>query len=292
MGIVYTLISCFFSATIWVFVRQLSPEISIDSQILLRLLVSSTILYIIFYKYIRIKEILNISGQDFAIILLRGISLYLIGTALAASAIQESTYGSVVLILSLPFGSLIAVYLLNEKLQTKEIFSLLLSLVGVILVISDRHGVLAQFNIGIMKAILACFLMALSLVSRRFQSKNLREIELTFILLLLSGILFLGKMLILGRAIDLPQSYSSLGMVIASGIWTAGFLYFVGKALMLIEVIKVNVIYGLQPIIAAVVGVFIYKEAISINLLMGILCVIASILLVNLKFNFRRKYVQ
>lgn len=273
--------ACFFSSSIWIFIRALSPVLPVTAQLFWRLFAASILILIIFWKRISTKQLLEISFTDFMWIFLRAFGLYTLGTTLAGNAIQETKYGTVILFLSLPVGGLLATVLLKEKLKPRAWVAIILSSFGVALAVMDRYGISIEGGRGELLAFLASIVMAVALITRRWQSSSLNEFELTFGVLFIGSIQFLVGNIIFKIPLGFDPSLASITLISLSGLWTAAFLYCVAQALMKMKIYKVNLVFGFQPLLGVIIGSLLYQEDISIFSILAALILLSSIFILN-----------
>jgi drug/metabolite transporter (DMT)-like permease len=281
----WAIVACFFSSSIWVFTRELIPVLPVSAQLFWRLFAASVLILLIFRKQIRLDRISKISFKDFSFIFLRALGLYCLGTTLAATAIQETKYGTVVLFLSLPVGSILATLLLKEKLGARAWTAIVLSSLGVGLAVFDRHGISISGGRGEFMAFMASIVMALALITRRWQSSALNEFELTFSVLFLASLQFLAGTLVFGIPLTFSPSLSVISLLGLSGIWTAAFLYSVAAALMRMKVFEANLVFGFQPLLGALIGFILYQENVSLFSGLAAILLLLSIVILNRRSN-------
>ena len=277
--------ACLFSSSIWVFTRALIPFMPVTAQLFWRLFAASFLILLIFRKKIRLENILNISFKDFVLIFLRAFGLYALGTTLAATAIQEAKYGTVVLFLSLPVGSVLATVLLKEYLGPRAWLAIGLSTLGIVLAVLDRYAVSIVGGRGELLALIASVVMALALITRRWQSNALNEFELTFGVLSLASLQFLTATMIFGIPLGFEFSFDVIGLLVLSGIWTAAFLYCVTAALMRMKIYEANLVFGFQPLLGALIGFVLYNEEVSVFSALAALMLLMSIIVLNRRSN-------
>lgn len=175
---------------------------------------------------------------------------------------------------------------LKKKVQVGSLISVLLCVVGVGLFYSPEES----FNLtGSLLALasgvtFASYVILLS----RFDSSQVSGFLFTFYIALLSAVICFVICLVTG-SFAFPVSIKGWGLcVLFSLLVTTGAVVLFQQAAFLIGGERVSILSTLEPITSVVVGVIVFKEAIGMRTVIGIVFVIAASVLTAL-FDMKRR---
>lgn len=215
--------------------------------------------------------------------------LYL-GISLSSIAVAD------VLMYTAPIWVQIAsVILFNEKLNAVKILCITLTFSGCVLVSDIRS--LSDFNaniLGILFGLLSGICYASYSIAGKFILRKYSGTTLTAYATIFAGLGAPFTINVKGVANKIAADYVSLLYVLVIAVFcTVGpyFLYSVG--LKSTNASKAAVLSCIEPVTAALIGVIIAKEILSLFQMTGIACVLSSIILLNSKFKKKgNNYVQ
>ncbi|MDD3413370.1 MAG: EamA family transporter [Lachnospiraceae bacterium] len=198
-------------------------------------------------------------------------------TSLSVAAILLYTAPSMVMLLS--------AVLFKEKVTMRKVFSILLAFAGCIFVTGVLGSTKTITGIGVITGLGSGFGYALySVFSRYALDKKYHSLTITLYTFLFAsiGIFPLIKISNVKEIMmDKPES-----VLVAIGLGTVStvcpyILYTFG--LSRIEASKASIIASIEPVVATLIGVFAFHEMMEIQGIFGVLLVIISIIIINVK---------
>lgn len=252
-------------------------------MVVARLIVSTVLLGA--FLLITDKEKLRIKKEDIKWFLGTGIvSMLFYNTCYCQTISMTSLSIAAVLLYTSPiFVMLMSMVIFKEKLTLKKIVAMICSVIGCALV----SGVLTNTAkgipfAGVMFGIGAAFGYALYGIFAKILIKKYHSLTILFYTFLLAGIggAFIGNS---GGIIQIimkePISFLAiLEAALVCGV-TPYILY--TTALKYLEASKVSIIASIEPVIATILGIVIFSEAITVTSIIGIICVLFAIVLLN-----------
>lgn len=244
-------------------------------------------LFIVIALFVWKRELLKIKPKDIWVFLGSGLLSVLCFnycyfktislTSMAVAAVLLYTSPMIVMILS--------VCLFHEKLTPVKIVALLISFSGCVLVSGAIGGQTVLTPQGLLTGIGAGFSYALyTIFSRYGLQKGYHPLTIVAYTFLISGlgILPLCKT---GTVIQiLAGDKRLLLLAVAFAVISTVFPYFLYTiALSYTEAGKAAIMASTEPVAAAVFGVVLFHEKMTINIFLGILCVLSSLLILNIK---------
>lgn len=198
-------------------------------------------------------------------------------TSLSVSAVLLYTSPIMVMFMS--------VFIFKEKITTSKAIACALALIGCVLVTEVLNNRLEVPVIAIVTGLLAALGYALYSIFSRFAYNRgyhpLTIIVYTFIITSI-GILSITDMTIVDKFLDLDTH--SIIMFILMGIITSVLPYmFFTMGLKRIEASSASIMASIEPVVATIIGVIVLKEGICLLSILGMLFVIASLVILNVK---------
>ena len=249
--------------------------------------ITSSAAVLILFLLITDRSKLKLRKEDFKWFLGTGLgSLFINNLAYAATVQRASLSVAVVLLYTAPFFVMImSVLIFKEKLTVQKIAALFLSFAGCILVVG-----LSGANVG--GNVIITLLIGLSagfgyslysifgkVLMRRYES--LTVTVYTFILASLASLVIAEPVsmvrIIAANAEKMPVT------VIGSVITLALPYICYSAALKYIESSKASIIASFEVVAASLFGVFLYHELLDIYNIVGIVCVVAALIILQLK---------
>ncbi|HSW96973.1 MAG TPA: DMT family transporter, partial [Candidatus Saccharimonadales bacterium] len=130
-GIIALIILAFVFATMGIFVRFLQTDFTILQQTYLRIFAAFVLGLILFRKDLNFSKLRKISKKEWGILVLRSVSLYLIGVTLLSQAYVSAKYTNVSFVGALPMTAILGFIVLREKVTVQKIAFVLLGFIGV-----------------------------------------------------------------------------------------------------------------------------------------------------------------
>ena len=195
-------------------------------------------------------------------------------SSVSVAALLLYTAPAIVMILSIP--------ILHEKITKRKICSLIIVCLGLMFV----TGVLSSGDRISLKAIFiglgSGFGYSLYSIFGKFLVKKYNSYTITaytFIVASIGILPFISSISIAKRMMDTKVLFYSLGIAIFCTVLPF-FFYTIG--LEKIESGKASIIATVEPLVATLIGIVIYKENISISKIIGIVLIFLSIVILNI----------
>ena len=250
------------------------------NTLVLRFLFSAFILLI----YIRIKNInLYINKNQMKIILFMSICGYSITSILiffsykfidvGIAGMIIHSYPLIVMILSIIF--------LKEKFRLKKLLCSMLTFIGIVLMIGVKEKSSVNL-IGVILAILAAISYAIYCIEADNKYiKYLNEYVVTFYVICVTTIIGLVTGL-LTNSFKKPIGWMGIVLIIFIALFsTVISLIFFIKGVKIIGPINASILSALEPVTSLVLGVIVLGEKLSLNVVLGGLLIIFSMLLLS-----------
>lgn len=186
---------------------------------------------------------------------------------------------------SIIFTVLFSILFFNESLNSIQLGSILLILLGIILVSVDlrdmKNSKILSLSSGIPYALITCVLWGLMFSLYKIPVMAIGPILTALVVEI--GIFLISSFQILkaGKKIDIPDR-STLTYLILLSIFTAIGGAFFNFGVMVAEVSIVAALAMANPLVATLYGRFIYKESISVQQYLAISFILAGIVALSL----------
>jgi drug/metabolite transporter (DMT)-like permease len=264
------------AAAIWgssgVFVKSMACEPVVIS--FFRLAIPSV--FMIFYSLIVGKKLFrNISKEMWAASFLNALALYLY-----VMAFSMTTIGNVVIILyTWPiFATILSSIFLKERVNGRTLILLVTAFVGILLVFLDKDFSLSDRDFVAMLAVLAAaFLWAVTMIMFKKGLDSYSSVQTIFYQNMIGGVACL-PFLVLHTPITLRDSIIGISYGMTVGV--AAFLLFF-SALRKIAPSKAFILTYFEVISAIVFGSIFFHETLPLNVIVGGIVIISSIVLLK-----------
>ena len=183
---------------------------------------------------------------------------------------------SILLYTAPSFVVILSAILWKEPVTKKKVTALVLTLVGCALVCGIFAGELAVTVTGILFGLGAGFFYALYSIFSRYALRHYSAIKCTLWMFIFAGVasVFLIRPTELAVLLNFEEGLTALILVVLS-TGTPFLLYTTG--LSYVESGKASIIASFEPVVAALAGVLVFGEPISVTMIAGILCILAGV---------------
>ncbi|WP_138420584.1 DMT family transporter [Aquibacillus sediminis] len=275
---IITILGASFWGLTGLFVESLNAHGFTAWEIVSLRLTSSTIILIVFMSLFSRKH-LRIKLKHLPYFVGLGVGSIVIFNWLYFTVMEQTSLSiAVVLLYTSPvFVAILSKVVFKERITKKKLISLLFTLVGCSLVIKliPLGNVSVPF-ISILLGLLSAFFCALYSIIGKFVSWHYNFLTITTYALL-TGSLFIFPTSGLWNKLDAFQSVdvwinifgiSVISTILAYTLYTFGLAY--------IESSKAAILGAMEPIVAVLVGVFVFGDSLTTLQVMGIILVITS----------------
>lgn len=280
-GLIYIIISSI-SFGIIPLLAKLAYNQGVDtfSVLTLRFIFASIFLLIyLLYKKISLK--LNV--KQVLLIILLGFIGYSGTVVCSFVAYNYISVGLVTMILYLypAIVTVLSFFIYKEKLQSKKIISLMMSLIGILLLIG---GVNTRLNpLGVFYSLLASICYSIYVIGLcHSEVKKLNTFVMTFYVSLVSIFSAVGLGLYTGQLNFKVNLYSIICIVLLALISTVFALMAFIKGVKIVGPSKASICSNLEPIVSMASGYFILNQKVYINQIIGSAFVIGAILILSI----------
>lgn len=240
-------------------------------------------LILLVYLAITDRNKLKIALKDLWMFIGTGLlSLTFFSYCYFTSIVESGTAVAVVLLYTSPaFVMIMSFIFFKEKINATKGIALVMTMAGCALVAGIAGGAAGLSMRGLLLGLGAGFGYALYSIFAGFALKKYSSLTITFYTFLLSGIALLtirNPYAIVNR-VDISLWPYMLGLVVIATVLPY-ITYTVGMSRM--EIGKAAVLVTVEPLVGALIGVFVWGEAMSPMKLLGIVLILASVVISNL----------
>lgn len=283
MAYLLVIIGATFWGLIGLFVQGLY-ELGFTPLQVVFLRIFTAMLLMFLYVYVKDKQLLKINWRD---------SFYFVGTGIFSlalffwcyfSAIQETSFAvAAILLYTAPvFVTFISAFVFKESLTSRKLLALTITFLGVLFIIGifphvnlsiTVYGFILGISSGLGYALYSIFGKA---ALEKYDPLTVILYTFIFASVALLPVSNLGSM---GAAfMDYKTWLYTLGM----GLFPTVLAYILyTEALKHIETSKASITATVEPVVACLVGVFIFQEILSMWQVLGIIMVIVAVILVQ-----------
>ncbi len=173
--------------------------------------------------------------------------------------------------------ALIAFFVFKEKLKKGTLIALCVSMFGVYLLTMGDSSFLINFP-GLLAALGAALFYALFILTVNRGNLQITAWKISFYSLFFAAIYYLVKSVIRGESLLLPEAstilYFALFALITTVISNVGLIYAAKR----IGATPTAIMGALEPVVAVVISVYVFFEATSWKLILGMLLIIVGVL--------------
>ncbi len=231
------------------------------------------------------RNALKINLSDIWMFIGTGVISYFIFNLCYFTSLQSvgMSIASILLYTAPVFVTVMSWLIFKERMNFLKIFSLILAVLGCALVSGIGSQSIENLpKFGIIMGVLSGFTYALYSIFSVFALRKYNSLTITFYSFLFASIFsFFLKSPI--ETISLVSSGSSLFIVLLLGIITGAAPYFLyTKGLSSIEPSRASILASIEPVVASLIGIIIFKEDLSVLSAIGIVLVLTATALINL----------
>jgi len=281
----YVLLGASLWGTIGLFV-DLLYNAGFTAMQIVALRVTSAAIMLVVYLALKKPTLLKIDWKDLFSFVGTGIFSIVLFNWSYFSAIEEVSLSiAVILLYTGPiFVTLLSWLVFNEKLTTRKLIALCVTILGCALVIKvipagDQHISLYGFAIGLLSG----FSYALYSIFGKFvlqKYESLTVITYTFVVASLFILPFIGTEFSTGQFASGKIWMIVIGLGLIPTV-IAYLLYTMG--LSMIESSRASIAATVEPLVATIIGVVIFNEVLSAYQLLGMVLVLMAVIMVQFK---------
>lgn len=286
---------CFFWGTTW-----LASKEGVKHMPALQLAAIRQFLGAICYlAYFVFKKTPWPKGKQWRTILILSVLNFVLSNGLSTWGVKYISSGLGAVIGAIfPLWIVIIGFFNGERLSKLAIIGLLVSFGGVCVVFSDYLADLIKpdFQFGILLSVLATITWAFGSLYTKKKAKNFNPYFSLGLQMLISSILLFAYTGATGTSINVNK-------VPSEAWWSIGYLVVFGSLTTFVAFIyalqhlptEISSIYAyINPIVAVILGAFIFNEMLTVTLSIGVVIVLFGIYLVNkgTRASFNKKYLK
>lgn len=241
-GVFALIILSLVTASMGLFARALSVQFTILQQVYLRITVAFFLGLLIFHDDLHLQKLKKISGKEWLLLFTRSTLSYLLGVTIFSQAVNLTKISNTSFISAMPFAAIFGFFFFNEKLTTKKLCYILLGFIGVLLVAVKDYSHLFNWGSGEVLALVSSFCLALSKISRKWQSDLLNNKEMAVIMFFISSVLIAATSVFLNEHLIAPQHWPLhiYFVLLGAGLFNVAFLFLVNYGFEKIEASLTN----------------------------------------------------
>ncbi|SFA99216.1 Threonine/homoserine efflux transporter RhtA [Bacillus sp. cl95] len=275
-------------ASLWgiiaVFIRGLA-EAGFDSMeiVTIRVCLSTLILGVVGILFFRSHLLIKV--KDIGLFIGTGIFSMIFFNWCYFYAINKMDISlAVVLLYTAPaFVTMLSYLFLKERINSKKIFAVIATIGGCILIAGANFAGSSSFTVsGVLAGLGAGFGYALYTIFGKFALKKYHPFTVTFYTFLVASVVLLPTSNVLENSYPIVRGEVvkyGVGLALFSTV-IAYFLY--TKGLEMVEGSKASVIATVEPVVATIMGIFLYNETMNLYQVSGSALILFSAIFVNL----------
>lgn len=262
--------------------RYMSFYFSLFQQLYLSSGVAFIISLFIFPRTLTWRRIKRIPRRDQVIMLLRIIFGSLLASSLYRESLVLTKISNVTFIQSIPFNAIFGFLLLKEKFNLKKLGLLIVAFIGVLLISVQDYASVWHFGRGEVFSLISSAVFALSFLSRKWQSDQLSNKEITQILLFFTTVVLVIASLVTGEGLpDLNWDIMLYFSILTTGILSVTNLLLINYGFRHVRAVLASNILTLEGVFATLLAILFYREFPSAKELAGGLIILLSIFKMN-----------
>jgi drug/metabolite transporter (DMT)-like permease len=271
-----------------IFSRELAVNMTVVEQVCLRSIFAALLVPAVCARWIHFDRIARAPRGELALVLARGVSMFVIAVSMGALAYINGHYGAVAIVMATPMAAVLSVVLLREPARARELLWVALAFTGAALTIYAGSGSgaageprpYAQWALG--AALLGSLFMAFGIVGQRKQTAYFNAFETAFVMLLVAAVVMtvVSGALIAWRGSWPAITGYDVWLSVLAAIANIAWLFAANYGLKRVRGLVANNVLALQPLFATLVGVLAYGELINAAQAVGGALIIAAIILI------------
>ncbi|HYF83659.1 MAG TPA: EamA family transporter [Clostridia bacterium] len=291
---IFVIIAAALWGTIGIYSKQLSTfGFSILQIVSIRAIFST--LAILTFILFKDKRLLKIEIRDFTYFVGTGIISFVFFNWCYFIAINKTSLSAAAILLyTAPvFVMVFSSILFKEKMTKRKIAALILTFIGCVFVTASAKGTAQNISaLGILAGLGSGLGYALYSIFGRYALKKYDSITVTFYTFVFASVGLIPISNIKGF-ISLFSNINAVYYAILLGLLATVLPFMLyTKGLSHLETSKASIIATLEPVVATVVGIALFREPITIFKIIGILVVVLAVSMLVEKYedNFEEKY--
>ena len=269
-------------ASMGLFVRYLSLSFTLYQQVYLRLFAAICIGFFIFNKQLHLSVLKQLKLKDWAILMLRAITMYVIGVILFSKAILLTKYSNVSFISALPITALYGFFLLHEQITWQKISLIGIAFIGVLFLSVSDFSHIFEWGVGEVAAFVSVISFSLSYVARKWQTHKLNNQEITLIMFIIAFLIVFTLSLLAKEPLPLDNWTGFLLLVvITAGLFNVINLFLTNYGFQHVKAVLASNLLTFESVFAVTLGFLFYQEIPSIKELIGGVLIMASVIRMN-----------
>lgn len=268
--------------TVGIFVRLLEPNFTILQQSYLRIGAAALLSVLVFSSKIDFANIFSISKKDLGISFLRA-ALFYTGVTLFTLAIVSTNFGNVSLVAAVPLLPVWGYLLLGQKVTVQQVMYVLIGFIGVTLIAVPDFSHLLHWGRGEVLAFLSAVFFDISYLTRNWQSSKLSNEESTVFILWIGAVLLFLAAIVWGEPLPTTAAFSPF-MIIAilgAGLFNVANIFLINYGFSRVSAALAGNILTLESVFAVFVGILLYSEIPTLQIVLGGAIVLFSVYKMN-----------
>ncbi|EYE87552.1 membrane protein [Fervidicella metallireducens AeB] len=273
-GYLYIILSAFIFSTMELVSKMISSELNPFQLTFIRFLIGGLILLPFALKDMKAKKI-SLKKEDFLFLSMLAFLSIIISMTFFQLAVLYTKASTVAVIFStnpiftIPFAHLI----LKEKIDKNMIFSLFLSLGGIVLIFNPFN--ISPDYVGIILAVLSALTFSLYTVVGKLRIEKYGGTILNSFTFLIGVFMLLFIMLIFKIPVFKGINLGNIFQLVYLGVVVTGLGYlFYFSAIKETSASTASIVFFIKPALAPLLSFIILKESIPLNTLTGILLIL------------------
>lgn len=276
-GYFFAIISAIFYGLIPLFILPVKAiHYPINTTLFYRFFLAAII--ILFYLLFN-REPLKVNRKEIFVLVILGI-LYALSTDFLLFGYDVLTPGiaSTILYAFPVIVAVIMTFFFKEKITRTTIVSLIITMAGIVILGTQNSFLVINFK-GLVVSLLSALFYALYIVIVNQSKIKVSGFKLTFYSLLISSMYYLSKMIFNEESISIPDFNLLINLILFSFVSTVLSITTLVYAIKFIGSTSTSIMAAFEPIVAIGVSVILFGERITLNLIAGVILILAGVIL-------------
>lgn len=229
----------------------------------------------------RCRESLHVTGKEFGVLFALGVLFIFSSLALYLSFhVMDAGVASTILFTYPVMTAVIMAVFFHEKINWVTVSSIVLSFVGVALLYWGDGTATLPIG-GVVMVLVSALTYAIYIIVVNRSQLKMSSFKINFYVLFFCALGMVVYSFVAGEPLTLPQNAASWVYVgwlaIVPAIMALTLMVYAAK---LVGSTTTAILGALEPLTAVLIGIFVFDEAFSVNLLMGIVLILAAVTMI------------
>lgn len=277
-GIFALILDALFSVLQGVVVRGTTNDFTLLQQIYTRIGLAFILSIFLFKPYLNPSKLRKIARREWALLIARATLGYFLGALLWVKGFSSAKLANAAFIDAIPMSSLLAFFILRERVTHKKIFFVFLTFLGAFFISVRDFSHLSVWGAGEILVLISTFFFGVRNISRTWHSKILNNQEITVLLFGMGFLILFVTSLLLGEGFPVTRSIPVWGLIGMGGLLNVGILYFSNYGFEHVQSSIAGIALSIESVFGLGLGFLFYQEIPNLRELIGGVLIVMSII--------------